>query len=66
MPKKYTPPKWINVKTRLPRQNQRVVALYRGVYGPRIVTFWRDGVNTHFGTPPESQPATHWMPLNRY
>lgn len=54
---------WISVNKKLPRQNQRVIAKYVGVYGPTIVTFWRDGVNTHFGEPPCSQPATHWMPL---
>ena len=53
---------WISVKQRLPRQGQSVIAKYEGVYGPRIVKFWKDGVNTHFGSPPESQPATHWKP----
>jgi len=60
---------WISVKEKLPRQNQRVLAKYEGVYGPRVVTFWtdgpqtKDGVNTHFGEPPASEPATHWAPL---
>lgn len=56
---------WVSVKTKLPRNRQRVLAKYVGVYGPRVVTFWRDGVNTHFGEPPESQPATHWAPIPR-
>jgi hypothetical protein len=56
-------PKWISVKTKLPRQNQRVIAKYVGVYASSVVTFWSDGVNTHFGHPPASQPATHWRPL---
>jgi hypothetical protein len=58
--------KWISVKTRLPRQHQKVVAKYVGVYGPRVVTFWRDAVNTHFGEPPASELATHWMPLSQW
>lgn len=54
--------RWISTKKRLPRQGQTVIAKYVGVYRPRIVSFWFDGVNTHFGNPPESQPATHWKP----
>lgn len=51
---------WNSVDVKLPEQNQRVLAKYEGVYGPRVVTFWFDGTNTHFGDPPMSQPATHW------
>lgn len=54
---------WVSVKKRLPSQGQSVIAKYEGVYGPRWVIFWKDGVNTHFGFPPESRPATHWKPV---
>lgn len=57
---------WISVKRRLPRDGQRVLAKYVDVYGPIVVTFWRDeGGGTHFGMPPASQPATHWCPIPR-
>jgi len=56
---------WISVKTKLPRRNQRVLAKYEGVYGPRVVTYWHDGLNQHFGSPPLSEPATHWTPIPR-
>lgn len=58
--------KWFKVSERLPRQRQRVIARYDGVYGPRIVSFWSDGVNTHFGDLKtlESHPATHWKPIS--
>jgi hypothetical protein len=55
--------KWIACADALPEVGERVLAKYEGVYGPRVVTFWRDSVNLHFGEPPESQPATHWHPL---
>ena len=54
---------WIKCSDRKPRTGERVLAKYEGVYGPRVVTFWADGVNDHYGDPPESQPATHWCPL---
>ena len=60
---------WFRVGDRLPLDSERVIAIYRGVYHHRIVTFWRDeGGNPHFGFPNESdgkgsQPASHWMPL---
>jgi hypothetical protein len=60
---------WVRVQDGLPMESQRVIAIYRGVYHHRIVTFWRDGGGTpHFGHPSEndrkgSQPATHWHPL---
>ena len=55
--------RWIPVSEKLPRQNQRVWARYVGVYNPKLVTFWRDDVNTHFGNPPASEPASHWKPF---
>lgn len=58
-------PKWIRVEEKMPRQNQRVIAKYVGVYGPTVVTYWFDGTNHHFGNPPVSQPATHWMPVKK-
>jgi len=64
-----TPSPFKTVESELPRNGHRVIAIYRGVYAHRIVTFWRDGGGTpHFGMPNEpdgkgSQPATHWMPL---
>jgi len=54
--------KWRDASKILPKNSQEVVAIYKGVYGPRVVTFWRDGVNNHFGYP-ASQPATHWIPI---
>lgn len=60
---------WKSVKDSSPAESQRVIAIYRGVYHHRIVTFWRDGGgNHHYGHPSEpdgkgSQPATHWHPL---
>ena len=60
---------WISVKERLPKDGQRVISSYAGVYDYRIVTFWKDGGdNAHFGTHNDldgkgSQPATHWMAL---
>lgn len=60
---------WHNVKHKLPDKGQRVIAIYKGVYRHRIVTFWIDAGNAwHFGTPEEldgkgSQPATHWHEL---
>jgi hypothetical protein len=60
---------WIKVSEKLPLDSQRIIAIYRGVYHHRIVTFWKDdGGNPHFGHPSEpdkkgSQPATHWHPL---
>lgn len=59
-------PKWNRVSDKLPRQHQQVLAKYVGVYGPRVVTYWHDGVNAHFGThhsPFGPQPATHWRKL---
>lgn len=52
----------------LPQPGQVVEARYEGVYDRRIVTYWFDGRNRHFGLPNEpdgkgSQPATHWRPL---
>ena len=61
--------KWIDVKEKLPKPEQRVIARYKGVYDYRIVLFWKDVDGaSHFGHPSEkdgrgSQPATHWMPL---
>lgn len=61
---------WIDIRItapELPKIGERVLAIYKGVYGPRLVTFWRDGGNQpHFGHPDEpdgkgSQPATHWL-----
>ena len=55
------------VSDKLPKDGQRVIAKYAGVYNARIVTFWKDGGgNNHFGLLNEidgkgSQPATHWM-----
>jgi hypothetical protein len=57
--------KWISVKKRLPKEGQRVLAKYTGVYGTRCVLFWRDSGGVHFGEPPFSYPASHWMPLPR-
>jgi DNA-binding NtrC family response regulator len=51
---------WISVETAFPPNQHRVLAMYKGVYGPRVVTYWYDGVNHHFGNPPTSEPATHW------
>lgn len=59
--------KWIHVDDELPRSGEIVLACWPGVYGPRIVHFWKDdGDNHHFGwhTEPDgkgSQPATYWM-----
>jgi hypothetical protein len=56
---------WISVKDRLPKNGQRVLAKYVGVYGPAVVTFWRGRDKfPHFGMP-HSHPATHWCPLPR-
>jgi len=60
---------WKSVSQSHPADMQRVICKYTGVYGARLVTFWRDnGGNPHFGLPNESdgkgsQPATHWTPL---
>jgi len=60
---------WVRVTDSLPTESSRVIAIYRGVYDHRIVTFWRDSGGTpHFGHPGDSdgkgsQPATHWHPL---
>ena len=60
---------WHRVSDKLPMDTQRVIAIYRGVYHHRIVTFWRDVDGAaHFGFPNEPdgkgiQPATHWHPL---
>ena len=56
---------WISCNDKTPRNGQKVLAKYAGVYSGRLVTFWRDDVNTHFGNPAtlESQPATHWRPV---
>jgi hypothetical protein len=56
---------WRSVKRHLPRQGQQVVAKYVGVYGPRIVTYWHDGANSHFGDRDTlaSEPASHWKKL---
>lgn len=60
--------RWIETKAKLPKHGEWVLAVYRGVYQPRYVRFWRDGgKNPHFGGPNAdsdgkgSQPATHWM-----
>jgi hypothetical protein len=50
---------WISVDDRTPREGQRVLTTYVGVYDYDVVTFWRDNVNDHYG----HQPATHWKPL---
>ena len=60
--------KFIPTTKRLPDNMQRVIAHYQGVYDYRVVTFWQDQVNDHFGLPNErdgrgSQPATHWCAL---
>lgn len=51
----------------MPRQNQTVIAKYVGVYGPRVVNYWFDGTNDHFGDPITlaSEPATHWQPVKK-
>jgi len=60
---------WHDCRTSQPMESQRVIAIYKGVYHHRIVTFWiDDGGNAHYGFPTEpdgkgSQPATHWHPL---
>jgi len=59
---------FIPITRRLPKNMQRVIAHYQGVYDYRIVTFWQDNVNDQFGLHNEpdgrgSQPATHWLPL---
>jgi hypothetical protein len=54
---------WTECKKKMPKNGQRVLAMYKGVYGPAIVTYWHDGVNHHFGNPPVSHPATHWKPF---
>lgn len=59
---------WQPIET-APKDGQRVLCRYAGVYEVRVVTFWRDGGGSaHFGLPNEpdgkgSQPATHWQPL---
>lgn len=61
--------KWIKTSTKTPKDGQRVIVKYTGVYDARIVTFWMDaGGAHHYGHPNEpdgkgSQPATHWMPI---
>jgi len=61
--------KWYKIEEKLPEKGQLVLATYVGVYAPRVVTFWRDGSNMHFGTAAEpdgrgSQPATHWAEIS--
>lgn len=51
---------WISIEKEYPPPRIRVLAKYEGVYGPRVVTYWFDGANHHFGNPPESEPVTHW------
>lgn len=63
-----TPQKFIPVEVQTPANMQRVLARYEGVYDYRLVTFWQDQANDHYGLPNEadgkgSQPATHWCPL---
>jgi len=61
--------RWIPVRERLPRDGQKVLCRYDGVYECRLCWFWIDSGGTHhFGYVSEddgrgSQPATHWMPL---
>jgi len=60
---------WINVEDRLPKNGDKVMAKYDGVYTNRSVVFWFDfNLKTHFGRINEpdgkgSQPATHWAPI---
>lgn len=60
---------YISVNDELPRQGQKILAKYEGVYTDRVVYFWRDWeLTNHFGRIDEqdgkgSQPATHWKPL---
>lgn len=56
---------WISVWEAMPKPHSKVICKYHGVYDRREVTYWEDGVNTHFGLINEpdgkgSQPATHW------
>ena len=51
---------WVSCEEKTPNVGERVLVKYKGVYGPRVVTYWCDGVNHHFGNPPESNPITHW------
>lgn len=53
---------WVSVKKKMPKNGQKVIAKYAGVYGPRVVKYWFDGANHHFGYP-ASEPATHWCLL---
>jgi len=60
--------KWISVKKRLPKRNQKVLHVYSGVGGYGISTFWIDiDDNPRFGMVNVdghgSIPTTHWMPL---
>lgn len=54
---------WVDCNEKMPRNKQRVLAKYKGVYEPRVVIYWYDGVNHHFGEPPQSEPATHWCEI---
>lgn len=59
------PPVWHKVEDKKPKQGEMVLARYDGVYGPRVVEYWFDGVNHHFGEygPRVSRPITHWRPI---
>jgi hypothetical protein len=61
---------WISVHSAAPDEGDVVACKYEGVYDFRIVTFWRDTANRHFGLPDErdgkgSQPATHWREISK-
>lgn len=61
---------WIDVNDKMPDDDTRVDAIYKGVYegatARRNILYWEDeGGNPHFGGFSEidgkgSQPATHW------
>lgn len=55
---------WFDCREKMPKNGQRVLCKYEGVYGPIVASYWFDGVNHHFGIGANSQPATHWKPLN--
>ena len=61
--RKPKPRGWISCEKRMPIHGQRVMCLYKGVYGPNPARYWFDGTNHHFGDHPASQPATHWKPI---